>query len=59
MSETTRSILAGIIRHGIGASGAYLTEHGLAVSGSDMDIVSGAVMILLAIAWSAWHKIKS
>lgn len=58
MSDQMKAILAGIVRHLVGAGGAYLAEHGLTVSGSDLDIISGAIMVVVAIGWSAWHKTR-
>lgn len=56
MDDQTKAIAAGIVRHLIGIAGTYLAAHGVMVSGSDMDMLSGAVMVLGTIAWSIWHK---
>lgn len=58
MNDTTKAIIAGLVRHGIGVIGAYLLAGGwgVALSSQQMDTLTGAVMIVIAIIWSIVHK---
>ena len=56
MDEQTQAIVAGLVRHAIGALGAALVSDGIALTGGQLDTITGAVMVLVAVSWSAWHK---
>ena len=56
MNDQMQAILAGVVRHGIGALGAYIAAHGITITGGQMDTLTGAVMVLIALGWSAWQK---
>lgn len=52
--ETIKTIVAAIVRHG-------LTVYGGATifSPDQAQTISGAVAVLIAVAWSVWQKRKS
>ncbi len=50
-------ILAGLFRTVLAAAGASGFTWAAAVTGSQIDMVASAVMMLFAAGWSAWQKI--
>jgi hypothetical protein len=56
MDEQTQAIIAGVARHLIGVAGTALAAHGVVLTGTQLDTVSGFVMVIVAIGWSIYHK---
>jgi hypothetical protein len=58
MDDQTQAIIAGVVRHLLGIAGTAIAAHGIVLTGTQLDTISGAVMVLAAVAWSAWQKTK-
>ena len=55
MNPQISSIIGALVRHGLNAIGGGLVANG-AITGGELETVSGAVTILIATAWSIWQK---
>jgi hypothetical protein len=55
MDDTTKAILAGIVRHGLTTLGGILVAHGYIDSAQVAGFVGGG-MIVAGAAWSWWQK---
>lgn len=52
-----RILIGLVIRHIIGMAGGGLLVNGTITDGQ-IDMVAGAIMTLVAVAWSIWQKTK-
>lgn len=59
VDKAMMAVIMGFIRHALGILGAWLASSGLADSAAQAEEVTGAIMILVAFAWSAFDKTKS
>jgi len=55
MDDTMKTILAGMLRHGLTTLGGALVAGGYMSSSSTADFVGGG-MVLAGVAWSWWQK---
>lgn len=50
------TIIQSVIRHLLSSGGGALAAHGYAVSGSDVETVSGSIIAIIGVVWSIWQK---
>ena len=55
MDDTTKAIVAGIVRHGLTTLAGALVAHGYLDSSGTEQFV-GAGFVLLGVGWSWWQK---
>lgn len=55
MDDTMKTILAGLVRHGLTALGGALVTGGYMSSSSTADFVGGG-MVIAGVLWSWWQK---
>ena len=56
MSDDTKAVILGLVRHLLGAAGAYLAAGGITLTGTQLDNLAGVAVILMAGGWSWWQK---
>lgn len=50
------TILQSVIRHLLSSGGGALAAHGYAVSGSDIETLTGSIIAIVGVVWSIWQK---
>jgi hypothetical protein len=55
-NDLLTQIFGGIVRTGMAAFGAWAAAGGIAVTGTQLDQLTGSAMILAALAWSSIQK---
>lgn len=52
----TKQVVAGIVRHVVGAAGVYLASHGLQADQTSLDTISGGLVAMTMLGWSVIDK---
>ena len=50
------TIIQSVLRHLLSSGGGALAAHGYAVSGSDIETITGSIVALVGVVWSIWQK---
>lgn len=55
MNDQLTSIIGGLVRHGLGIAAGGAVANGT-LTGSQVEVVGGAITSILVVAWSIWQK---
>ncbi|KEP71767.1 hypothetical protein DL1_00430 [Thioclava dalianensis] len=55
----TRPVVAGVVRHIVGAAGVYLVAHGVDADQTTLDAISGGLVAMAMLGWSVLDKPKA
>ena len=58
IDRMNKQIALGLARHLLTTAGGIAVSHGY-LQGSDVDGVVGAVLLLVGVIWSAFHKVQA
>lgn len=55
MNDQLTSIIGGLVRHGLGIAAGGAVANGT-VTGSQIEVIGGAITSVLVVVWSIWQK---